>query len=957
MPRDTNEHSLLGLVYALDCCRDVLATHAMGRAAGKKLGWSPESIDQCYPKLCWNCYVLSVADSVDALLITKDATMVNQLRESRSLLNKNDDYGFTMWPPSLVLSIQCSNPFENAEFKFAFDAERSTGNRHHQEFEAFLDKQERFICQGSKPFRSLISQCDELELRILGQGTELPGYGPSNPLLLQQCHVAPCQKWQCWGRESEMEVSIPDDLSLIRRQDSGGDDSGHLIDQEPKWPSQQMRQANIRIDGQYILARRVSTDFHGTHRSFDDDDDDSTLDSLETTPYGPKHTKDEHDEKAAASTKGTASRQLGDVLVTPDKAPGEGPFSTEKTLVNVSRASVMSVDGVEIESAAGGLSAAEETSMNISRISAMSEMNVSFDCIGGRLDDCICVEGGATPSPRREDSAGVVSPKYFGSKQEFEQCFDGQTAVQRDLLCAYTPCTTADSLMKEPAYRQTKIGVTDECLQETFFRKFDQNSFALVGPTIVGCATVNSVWDLTHTEVEELERVLKPLTKRVRNLKACKNAAGKAQERLRGGVKPAKDVAIKKVFELLKHKLQDFTSDGGITNGEATTPGMDKIATAYACLIGDKNMHKEVFCDLGSNTNTIPNFLANKFGMHAWGVESEEPRIIKGCKAYLKLFATNALVQPKVAYFLGDITQLPHLFHTTCVFAFDIAFSPNLVEHIYKIATITQSVQTLITSKPAEIPTLHEQLTDLGWVQKCQVQVNKALSQSSSNTFYFYQRQRDVPMERLEMTKQMSIMETRVEEIFRRCFEADDFSIVNHYTESLANAEANQDIRKTERSLSSVARFVCHCEAFQKCHGSCVVCEEVFQHCDDDVLQVRPSPIHGNGVFLQGKVKVRKGALVLLFKGTITTSPLVPTQGSVRLKNKVYIEPGYGMHQCVNHSCRPNCRFQKWRDRTGTKMSIVSNRTIRVGEELTVNYSGLVVGWESDCRCNCPKCK
>ena len=51
----------------------------------------------------------------------------------------------------------------------------------------------------------------------------------------------------------------------------------------------------------------------------------------------------------------------------------------------------------------------------------------------------------------------------------------------------------------------------------------------------------------------------------------------------------------------------------------------------------------------------------------------------------------------------------------------------------------------------------------------------------------------------------------------------------------------------------------------------------------------------------------------------------------------------------INHSCNPNCSFDKWTDADGFPIiKVFSKRCIKKGEELTNNH-----GWTDGSKCTC----
>ena len=61
----------------------------------------------------------------------------------------------------------------------------------------------------------------------------------------------------------------------------------------------------------------------------------------------------------------------------------------------------------------------------------------------------------------------------------------------------------------------------------------------------------------------------------------------------------------------------------------------------------------------------------------------------------------------------------------------------------------------------------------------------------------------------------------------------------------------------------------------------------------------------------------------------------------------------------ANHSCSPNCEFQKWTVDGLHHMCLFSSRTVKAGEELTYDYNFQCFNLQSQqpCYCESPKCR
>lgn len=101
-------------------------------------------------------------------------------------------------------------------------------------------------------------------------------------------------------------------------------------------------------------------------------------------------------------------------------------------------------------------------------------------------------------------------------------------------------------------------------------------------------------------------------------------------------------------------------------------------------------------------------------------------------------------------------------------------------------------------------------------------------------------------------------------------------------------------------------------------------------------IEVRPSPIHGLGVF--ATKKIRRGARIGDYEG-----PVAKRNGTYVLwildeaDGSVTGIRGQNDLRYLNHSSRPNCEFD------GTKLSSI--RDIEPGQELTFHYGEDWADW------------
>jgi SET domain-containing protein len=154
--------------------------------------------------------------------------------------------------------------------------------------------------------------------------------------------------------------------------------------------------------------------------------------------------------------------------------------------------------------------------------------------------------------------------------------------------------------------------------------------------------------------------------------------------------------------------------------------------------------------------------------------------------------------------------------------------------------------------------------------------------------------------------------------------------------------------------------------------GVGVGCLAMSRNKSDKAYVVRSSAIHGRGVF--AKAKIRKGTLILEYKGKRTTweeameqpdsDPDDPAHTFLfELDDGRVIDARFrgNAARWINHSCAPNCVTSE--DEDG-HVFIEAKHRIRPGEELTYDYRLSVGGRltkeerkQYACRCGAARCR
>lgn len=117
-------------------------------------------------------------------------------------------------------------------------------------------------------------------------------------------------------------------------------------------------------------------------------------------------------------------------------------------------------------------------------------------------------------------------------------------------------------------------------------------------------------------------------------------------------------------------------------------------------------------------------------------------------------------------------------------------------------------------------------------------------------------------------------------------------------------------------------------------------------------IEVRPSPIHGKGIFT--KVDIKTDELVMIVQGEVITGK--ECERREEEENNVYIfwNGRYYIDTAmtdkikyINHDCKPNCGV--W-ERNRESLNLIAERDIKAGEEITMDY-GYPEIYE-ECKCN-----
>jgi SET domain-containing protein len=126
------------------------------------------------------------------------------------------------------------------------------------------------------------------------------------------------------------------------------------------------------------------------------------------------------------------------------------------------------------------------------------------------------------------------------------------------------------------------------------------------------------------------------------------------------------------------------------------------------------------------------------------------------------------------------------------------------------------------------------------------------------------------------------------------------------------------------------------------------------------MVEVRPSDIHGRGLFAKKRIAARRKV------GELTGSLISVREARKRAARQkciaiVEFDDGIALDAStnggpfthVNHSCSPNTYMRRY----GHRVEFYSLRTIRPGEELTCDYGETHHEGQLPCRCGTETCR
>ena len=534
---------------------------------------------------------------------------------------------------------------------------------------------------------------------------------------------------------------------------------------------------------------------------------------------------------------------------------------------------------------------------------------------------------------------GLGDVKTFDSQEDFQDYFNARPKVMRALLCRYST-KEPKCIVQGPVFHFKKT--SDEQVSSAFFEQFDRSTFILVNNQITLGTDANQDIVAVEDVCARLLNELEPLRKKVKSL-----LSGATMDHM--ALKEPKDpldIAVNAVYTKIRTQVTtQVGADGGQTNCEITRHSMEKIIASMA---EDFNIgENDVVVDAGCAYQVAMAHVAQVLGCRVFGIEIVRLRAFLCCHNMKEVLAKypDLFVNLKIGYVQGDLLQYEHYGEANCLYAFDEAFTHDVMEAMLRAAHNTRNLRLIISYKVTSRK--KKEFVDLflkyGFspVPEFDIKVSKN-GGGGTNTARFYVREGQLPAQAKGPMVNSQTNDRSPEDILKVCWEGTNEERLALYSD-IAREEDEKTKRQYREGAKTPERPCCMAGSWIKCPPSlgCEECLEAFRH--NQWCISGQSTIHGKGLFADRNIG--QGALVVEYCGKPTSKR--PPRGQMSYLAKVggqVIEPRSDcIAKYVNHSCKPNCMFRQWTETLDhgadkVRMSIETKVAVVEGEELTVNH-------------------
>jgi hypothetical protein len=427
---------------------------------------------------------------------------------------------------------------------------------------------------------------------------------------------------------------------------------------------------------------------------------------------------------------------------------------------------------------------------------------------------------------------------------------------------------------------------------------------------------------------------------------------------------------IKRISLLLGKNATELAHDGTSTYAEPTQAGIIRIAEKLRELMGPSR-RDQMLIDCGSGVGTALWIMCQVLDCKGLGLEYSTNRVFSGCaktKNLLDELEGNLAFQFRVANMHGDLHDLEALFKDLVgAYQYDEAFAPYLMVKMFELySRAPLTFRFVVCAKSQRYPAYGKEMYEDYGLYPLTLPIScKKVGSGEASSFVIFGRRccdySDLSGKVLEPPETTTPYPMPAPDYkppslpaeVARILDGDMEAAKQHYTNLYVDMETRMSKSRTRAPSQDVS--CTSWEQFEHCKDtSCESCESAFEHTDVRELYAQPVPwLPGqNGLFTGNDLGI--GRYVIGYTGKKSTCRL---NGSYVLEVSpgMFVDAkGRGLQQYINHSCDPNCIFQKWNDSRGSvRVSIATRRAIKEDEELTVNYGSSREAFA----CECQACK
>ena len=440
---------------------------------------------------------------------------------------------------------------------------------------------------------------------------------------------------------------------------------------------------------------------------------------------------------------------------------------------------------------------------------------------------------------------------------------------------------------------------------------------------------------------EDLTRQIKPLEAQRRAVSARMRGATDAKKALTKTLKQEIDL-YRRIPLIMGKRGTTLAANGASTYAEVTKNSLDRLCAEMKTL-GIVEPHSCIM-DIGSGIGTALVHMCHRLGCNGIGIEYDPGRVFLCGSSFLKLTKAcrdNPFLRTNTACFFGNILDINVLTMPDILYTYDEAFPPDVMEWLADLIVKSPRVKYVISFKAMR----HLEYTGFLENKACLVLMKKVntskIGSGELSRAHIYRREitQSTRASDTTITPNAAVLslETKADDFFKSNIHDRMAFYDNLVTEMGILTESKRKKNAVLAADDCGAQFWCQCSV------PCGRCTIKFKHVHTRQLQTRPvNWLQGSGT--TGLITTKalpEETLVIQYHGkpltNITTS--IDRRYVMEIDNRWVDARDCGKQMYVNHSCRPNCLFQKWTDRNNKEqVSLYTRRGIAMREELSVNY-------------------